>query len=237
MGYPKKNDLIMKIIVVWLLLSFFNCSDGNKDKSVSKQNITPSVNTHLQMTKFDIAKYEENIKKDPSYEGYAKDKNTYVKQYHVIKDGYVEDTYTKSIVQNYVEEVITNDRFRDIYTFDNTGILQSVKHYFGNNLEIGKWEFYQNGTIVKTENKDEHYAFDLNKVLKYGKDKKVDFTKTGEILKTQSKKDNAYVWEINWNTGKIAGDGESYLFKKAILKGDTGAELSVTEYTMNPLAR
>ncbi|AZA79537.1 hypothetical protein EG347_19550 [Chryseobacterium sp. G0186] len=227
----------MKIIVVWILLSFFNCSDGNKGKSVSKQNITSSVNTNLQMTKFDIAKYEANIKKDPSYEGYAKDKNTYVKQYHVIKDGYVEDTYTKSIVQNYVEEVITNDRLRDIYTFDNAGTLQSVKHYFGNNLEIGKWEFYQNGNLVKTEDKDEHYAFDLKKVLQYGKDKKVDFTKTGEILKTQSKKDNAYVWEINWNTGKIAGDGESYLFKKAILNGNTGAELSITEYTLNPLAR
>ncbi|MGU3373616.1 hypothetical protein [Chryseobacterium sp. M5A1_1a] len=227
----------MKIIFIWLLLSFFNCSEGNKEKSVSNQNITPSVNTNLQMTKFDIAKYEANIKKDPSYEGYAKDKDTYVKQYHVIKDGYVEENYTKSLVQNYVEEVITHNRIRDVYTFDNTGILQSVKHYFGSNLEIGKWEYYKNGTVVKTEDKDENYTFDLNKVLKYGKDKKVDLTKNGEILRSQSKKYNAHVWEINWNTGKMAGDGESYLFKKAILNGNTGAELSVTEYTMNPLAR
>lgn len=237
MGYIKKNDLIMKIIFIWILLSFFNCSESNKEKSVSNQNITPSVNTNLQMTKFDIAKYEANIKKDPSYEGYAKDKDTYVKQYHIIKDGYVEETYTKSLVQNYVEEVITHNRIRDIYTFDNTGTLQSVKHYFGNNLEIGKWEYYQNGAVVKTEDKDENYAFNLNKVLKYGKDKKVDFTKNGEISRSQSKKYNAYVWELNWNTGKMAGDGESYLFKKAILNGNTGAELSVTEYTLNPLAR
>ncbi|MFP3833311.1 hypothetical protein [Chryseobacterium sp. SIMBA_028] len=227
----------MKIIFIWLLLSFFNCSEGNTGKSVSNQNIIQSVNTNLQMTKFDIAKYEANIKKDPSYEGYAKDKDTYVKQYHIIKDGYVEEAYTKSLVQNYVEEIITHNRFRDIYIFDNTGTLQSVKHYFGNHLEIGKWEYYQNGAVVKTEDKDENYAFDLNKVLKYGKDKKVDFTKNGEISRSQSKKYNAYVWELNWNTGKMAGDGESYLFKKAILNGNTGAELSVTEYTLNPLAR
>lgn len=237
MGYLKKNDLSMKIIFVWLLLSFFSCSNGSKEKPVSNQNITPSVNNNLQMTKFDIAKYEAKIKADPSYEGYAKDGNVYVKQYHVIKDGYVEETYNRDIVQHYVEEVITHNRFRDIYTFDHTGTLQSVKHYFGNNLEIGKWTYYQNGTVVNTEDKDKNYAFDLNKVLQYGKDRKVDFTKNGEISRSESKQYNAHVWEITWNTGKIAADGESYLFKKVILNGNTGAELSSKEYYLNPLAR
>lgn len=238
MGYIKKQDLIMKIIFISLLLSLLNnCSEGNKGKTISGQNITTSVNTNSQMTRFDIPKYEANLKKNPSYEGYAKDDHTYVKQYHIIKDGYVEEAYTRSLVQNYVEEVITNNRIRDVYTFDHEGTLQSIKHYFGNSLEIGKWTYYQNNNVVKTEDKDENYTFNLDKVLQYGKNKKVDFTKNGEISRSKSPKYNTYVWELEWNTGKLAGDGESYLFKKVILNGNTGAELSSTEYTLNPLAR
>lgn len=238
MGFIKKNDLIMKIIFVWLLsMLFYNCSESNKEKKALNQNIITSANTNVQMRKFDITKYESNIKKDPSYEGFWKSKDIYVKQYHVIKDGYVEEGYTKNLVQNYVEIEIKDDKFRDVYAFDNTGILQSVKHYFGNNLEIGKWTYYKNNNVVKTENKDENYAFTLDQVLKYGKDKKVDFVKTGEISKSKSQEYNMYVWEISWNTGKIADDGESYLFRKVILNGNTGAELSSKEYYLNPLAR
>lgn len=119
-----KKDLIMKIILVLILSMFFyNCSENNKEKKALKQNIAASERSNLQIRKFDIAKYETNIKKDPSYEGYWKSKDVYVKQYHVIKDGYVEEGYTKNLVQNYVEIEIKDDKFRDVYTFDNTGIL------------------------------------------------------------------------------------------------------------------
>lgn len=46
-----------------------------------------------------------------------------------------------------------------------------------------------------------------------------------------------YVWEISWNTGKIDDDEESYLFRKVILNGNTGAELSSKEFYLNPIAR
>lgn len=238
MGFIKKNDLIMKIIFVGLLsMLFCNCSEKNKEKIALNQIVRTSANTNSQMRKFNVTKYESNIKKDPSYEGYWKDKDIYVKQYHLIKDGYIEGNYTRSIVQNYVEIEIKNNKFRDVYTFENTGILKSIKHYFGNNLEVGKWIYYQNNNIVKTEDKDENYTFTLDQVLKYGEHKKVNFLKTGEISKSQSKDYGMYVWEISWNTGKINNDGESYLFRKVILNGNTGAELSSKEYYQNPLAR
>ncbi|WP_419868500.1 hypothetical protein [Chryseobacterium sp. CT-SW4] len=229
-----KKDIAFFIMV---LMSFFSnsCTENNKGKTSVYQEIITSSNIDVQKKKFDIEKYELNIKKDPSYEGYWKDKNTYIKQYHIIKDGYVEETYTKDLVESYVEEIIKNDRYRDVYTFDKTGSLQSVKHYFGSNLEIGKWLYYKKDVIVKTENKDENYAFTLEEVLKYGKTQKVDFTKTGEISKTTQS--GVHVWELDWNTGKISEDGESYLFKKVILDGNTGKEISTKEYYSHPFVR
>ncbi len=59
----------------------------------------------------------------------------------------------------------------------------------------------------------------------------------GEIKKVKKEESKIYCWEVTWNTGKISSDGESYTFKKVILDGKTGRELSSKEFTMNPLSR
>lgn len=235
MGYIKKNDSLMKIISIMLFtILFSNCE---KSKSEPFQQSTSISNKNMQATKFDIEKYESNLKKNPLYEGFQKDENVFVKQYHIIKNGYVEDGYSRNIVENYVEELVGKDRYKTKFTFDKNGNLESKKFYFGNNLEIGKWEYFKNGTLTKTENKDENYPFSLDEVLKFGKKNNVDFHKTGEISKKLSSEYNKYVWELTWNTGKLKADGKTYIFRKVILDGKTGEKLYDKEYELNPLKR
>lgn len=234
MGYFKNQNLIMNTILIFLFL-LIGCTKDLKKESNLKLNKSMEINDSLQIKKFDIEKFESNLKKNPSYEGYQKNKETYIKQFYTIKSGYIEDSYTRNLVENYIEQYITNDRFNTFYKYDKSGELQFVSYYFGKNLEIGEWITYENGKIIKKEDKEEKYSFKFNQVLKYCKDKGMNLLKKGEVLKT--KDGQKYTWEITWNTGKVAEDGESYLFKKIILDGNTGKEISIKEYTFNPLGR
>ncbi len=140
-------------------------------------------------------------------------------------------------MENYVEEIITDYRYRDIYTFDHNGNLISVKKFFGNNLEIGSWIYYKDENVDRRENKDIGYSFTLKDVLVYGKKNNIDFLKSGDIKKIQFGASNQKAWELTWNTGKLTGDGETYLFRKVILDGKSGKELASKEYLLNPLIR
>ena len=232
MGYFKKKNLISKIILLYLFLIFCN-SCNLKEIKIEESKL---MNTNIQTQKFDIEKYESNLKTNPLYEGYQKDERIFVKQFHTIKDGYIEETYTKTLVENYYEQYISDDRFETFYKYDAKGILLSVSHYFADNVQIGKWKYYENGNLIKTEDKDIGYSFDIYKVIKYGKDNKVDFNKTGEIIKSSSPKFSKNVWELNWNTGTFSEDDRS-LFRSVILDGNNGNVLSKSEYYINPLHR
>ncbi|SHE38615.1 hypothetical protein SAMN05443633_101137 [Chryseobacterium arachidis] len=235
MGYIKKNDSLMKIVIIILFGILFNNCEKNKSEIIVQNTSISKKN--MQTINFDIEKYESNIKKNPLYEGFQKDENTYVKQYHIIKDGYVEDGYSKNIIEHYVEEFIGKDRYKTKFTFNKNGNLESKKKYFGNNLEIGKWEYFKNGVLSKTENKDENFSFGLDDVLKFGKKNNIDFQKTGEISRQFSKEFNKYIWELTWNTEKLKADGKTYIFRKVILSGLTGEKLYDKEYDLNPLRR
>lgn len=235
MGNSKKQNLMIQVILSLALL-LLSC----RQKEFNKTYIS-NKHKNMQSTedkkKFDINKYEENLKKNEFYEGYRRDAHTYVKQYHFIKQGYVEETYNRNLVENYVEEVITDDRYRDIYTFDHDGNLISVKKYFGNGVEIGSWIYYEGDRIDRQENKDVGFSFTLQDVLVYGKKNNVDFLRSGDIKKIQFGPSNSNAWELTWNTGKISADGETYLFRKVILDGKSGKELVSKEYFLNPLIR
>lgn len=236
MGNFKKQNLIL-IFTLLLTQFFFNCvNKKNEESNIEYLNNKKMENSEIPK-RFDISNYESNIKKNPFYTGFQKDTETFVKQYHTIKEGYVEEKYTRELVQNYVEEVIIQNRFRDIYTFDNKGILQSLKHYFGNDLEVGEWTYYQNDKRMKVEDKDIGYEFNIHDVINYGKKNKINLLKTGEISKIKFGSLNTFCWQIKWNTGILDKDGESYRFKEVILDGKTGKELSSNEFFMNPLSR
>ncbi len=233
MGNFKKQSIIIVLFIAFLNL---NCNDSKKvEKNKFEKN--KMMTNESQVRNFDIEKYEDNLKKSSEYDGYSINQDTYVKQYHIVKEGYIEETYQKNLVANYVEEIILNNKFRDVHSFDNNGKIISTKHYFGNSLEIGKWVFYEKENQVNIEDKDENFQFSLDQVIKYGKQNEVDFLKTGEIIKSNSKIHNCHVWELTWNTGKMENDGESYLFKKVILNANSGKQLETKEFYLNPLAR
>ena len=82
MGYFKKKNLISKIILLYLFLIFCN-SCNLKEIKIEESKL---MNTNIQTQKFDIEKYESNLKTNPLYEGYQKDERIFVKQFHTIKD-------------------------------------------------------------------------------------------------------------------------------------------------------
>lgn len=230
MGYITSKNII--IVTTTLLLSS-GCTKINMEKQ-NIQKDTKMISNFPQKV-FDINKYESELRKNSNYEGYWKDENIFVKQYHIIKEGYIEEGYTKDLVENYIEEEILKNRLRDIYIYSNQGVLQSIKHYFGNNLEIGEWATFKNGILLKKEDKEENYKFKFIQVLEYCKNKNMDLLTKGEIAKR--KIDQNYIWEITWNTGIISENGESYLFKNIMLDGTTGKEIRIKEYYFNPLVR
>lgn len=230
MGYITSKNII--IVTTTLLLSS-GCTKINMEKQ-NIQKDTKMISNFPQKV-FDINKYESELRKNSNYEGYWKDENIFVKQYHIIKEGYIEEEYTKDLVENYVEEEIFKNRLRDVYIYSNQGVLQYIKHYFGNNLEIGEWASFKNGILLKKEDKEKNYKFKFTQVLDYCKDKNIDILTKGEIVKR--KIDQNYIWEITWNTGIISENGESYLFKNIMLDGTNGKEISIKEYYFNPLVR
>jgi len=236
MGYFKKQNLAINLFFLSILF-LVNCNDFKTEKRSINEQYNKPMDNKIQLPRFDINKYEANLKKNPDYEGYQKDQDTYVKQYHSIKEGYVEENYEKSIVENYVEQYISNNRFETFQTYDKDGLLQSVTHYFADNVEIGEWYYYKDEKLVKTEDKDKNYPFSLDKVLEYGKKNNVDFTKSGKLSRFYSKAYGSYIYELQWNTGKKSADIEKSLFRKVVLDGSNGKELKSEEYYINPLAR
>lgn len=236
MGTFKKENFIINLFLICFLF-LINCNNIKKEDINVNTKYNKPMDKNLKLPHFDVEKYEANLKRNPLYEGYQKDKNTYVRQSHGIKDGYIEETYTKSLVTNYVEQYIGDDRFETFYIYDNNGNLRSISHYFADNLEIGKLNYYKNDILVKTQDKDENYPFSLEKVLKYGKDNHVDFTKTGMLSRSYSKTYGTYIWDLNWNTGKKSDNGEKFIFKKEILDGNSGKVLLSKEYHTNLFQR
>lgn len=233
-----ENQSLIFFLIFFSTQFLFSCTDQkNKQEINLKSQKNNSMENHKIPKRFDIQSYESKIKKDPFYEGYQKDSKTFVKQYHILKNGYVEENYTKEIVQNYVEEIITEDRFRTVYTFDNKGILYSIKKYFGNNLEIGEWIYFQDEKKTNVEDKDSGYQFLIHDVINYAKSKNLNLLKTGDIERIRYHEQNFPAWKIKWNTGTLSADGESYLFKEIILDGKTGRELESKDFFLNPLAR
>jgi len=235
MGYFKKQNLAINLFLIILFL--VNCNDFKTEKRNITGQYNKQMDNKMQLPRFDIAKYEANLKKNPDYEGYQKDEATYVKQYHTIKEGFIEEKYDKSIVENYVEQLISNNRFETFQTYDKDGFLLSVTHYFADNMEIGKWSYYKDEKLVKTEDKDKNFQFSLDEVLKYGKKNNIDFTKSGKLSRFYSKTYGSYIYELQWNTGKKSADMEKSLFRKVLLDGRDGKELKSEEYYINPLAR
>lgn len=112
MGYITSKNII--IVTTTLLLSS-GCTKINMEKQ-NIQKDTKMISNFPQKV-FDINKYESELRKNSNYEGYWKDENIFVKQYHIIKEGYIEEEYTKDLVENYIEEEILKNRLRDIYIF------------------------------------------------------------------------------------------------------------------------
>lgn len=237
MGYIKKRNLVSYIFLLCVLSILFENCNFEKKNLIKNKNVNLTINRNVQMQKFDIEKYESNLRRNPLYEGYQKDEDTFVKQFYTIKNGYIEKMYTKSLVQNYIEQYIRKDRFEDYYIYDKDGALQTVTHFFGNDLEIGKWLFYEDHKLIKTDDKDKNYPFNLDSVLSFGKRNKVDFTRSGKITRSKSSKYGFYVWDLTWNTGIKSPDGEKSIFKNVILDGASGKILFEEEYMVNPLSR
>lgn len=235
MGYFKKQNLAIYLLISFLFL--VNCNDFKTEKRNITEQYNEPMDKKMQLPRFDIDKYEANLKKNPDYDGYQKDPDTYVKQYHSIKEGYIEEKFEKSIVENYVEQLISNNRFETFQIYDKGGFLLSVTHYFADNIEIGQWLYYKDEKLVKTEDKDKNFQFSLDKVLEYGKKNNVDFTKSGKLSRFYSKTYGTYIYELQWNTGKKSADIERSLFRKVVLDGSNGKELKSEEYYINPLAR
>jgi hypothetical protein len=187
------------------------------------------------MQKFDINKYEENLKKDNGYEGYSKSNTVYVKQYHGIKEGFVEESYTKSLVENYTEEYQNSNGFKDVMTYDKAGILTSLKKYFRDNVEVGIWQTYDASGRLKEEiNKDEHYTFSINDVLLFGKKNNVDFAKTGKVWREYNNEYKKYIWLLDWNTGKAGKAIDESIFRMVILDATNGNTISDKTKSIKP---
>jgi hypothetical protein len=190
------------------------------------------------MQKFDINKYEENLKKDNGYEGYNKSNTVYVKQYHSIKEGYVEESYTKNLVENYIEENQYSNGFKDVMLYDKAGILTSLKKYFRDNVEIGIWQTYDaSGSLIEEINKDEHYTFSIDDVLLFGKKNNVDFAKTGKVWREYSNEYKKYIWLLDWNTGKAGKAIDESIFRTVILDATNGISISDKTKSIQPVIR
>jgi hypothetical protein len=188
------------------------------------------------MQKFDINKYEENIKKDNGYEGYNKSNTVYVKQYHSIKEGYIEEGYAKNLVENYIEEYRYTNGFKDIKIYDKEGILIKVEKYFGDNLEIGNWQNYDvSGRLTGEIKKDEHYKFSIDDILLFGKKNNVEFAKTGKILREYNEGYKKYIWLLDWNTGKTGKAIDESIFRTVILDAADGSTISDKTKSIQPV--
>lgn len=209
------------------ILLFINCNgQNNKTYEKEKEN----------MEKFNIKEYETRLETNPFYEGYE-EKNSYIKQYHLIKDGYVEESYSKNIVTFYVEEIITDTAYKTVKKYYKDGSMESIKYFFNDNLEIGNWEYFQDGKVIKTENKDQNYKTSLNDIIAFGDERNVDFTKSGNVTREFSNKINKYIWTLDWNTGKQSDNEEEYLFKKIIIDDSDKKIIKEESYFVNPFVR
>jgi len=217
----KKIGLIAMLFGITIA---FSCNSiGQKDNKLK----------HTSMERFNIEKYEKNIESNPSYEGYQVNDSVFIKQYHIIKEGIVEDKYNRNIVINYIEEAKANNGFKTVKVFNKGGEIILIKHFFKDNVEIGLWQWVQSGEIIREENKDKGYLFGINDVLMYGKQNNVDFSTTGKIEKGHT--GNTPMWKLEWNTQKLGVSEGQMVFKNVSINASNGKIITSKEYSVNPI--
>ncbi|WP_162902931.1 hypothetical protein [Taibaiella koreensis] len=152
------------------------------------------------MKHFDIARYEQQIKADPHYEGFAPDKDHYVWEHYRLDPDYLDEGYDKALVAGYVQA--NEDRkeaIKEVFQFDREGRLQSTATYFSTSLEIGIWRRWnERGQLVTETDKDKSYPFALPQVLDFARQKGADLRTTGTVKRRYDSALKQYVWLLSW---------------------------------------
>ena len=149
---------------------------------------------------FDIKGYYERSK-EPEYEGYYKEDNTYVRQFGDSLSGFVEYETSPSL-----EEV-----FQIYRRFYPNGSLMLKGLNFPNDFEKGIWKEYdEQGNLIKETDYDKGFDYTWEDLLKLLKKREVDIKDTDNT--TIRKEDG------NWRFSYVKG----IYIHDVIIHGKTG---------------
>jgi len=204
MGSAQKNAL--KYMIAAAILCGLAACNGvapaqqapGKD-TPAKYSDTVAANP-IPMKRFDIARYEQKIKADPEYEGYAPDKDHFIWEAYIPDPAYLDEGYNQALIAGYARtEEDRWEAIKETSEFDREGRLKATRTYFNDYLEVGIWRRWNvQGQMIEETDKDKPYPFTLRQVLDFAGQKGADLRTTGSVKRDYDTTLKQYVWRLTW---------------------------------------
>lgn len=190
----------------WFSLTVLLCSCGQAETQQRTQqdstgikgdNTTKKIQTMVR--KFDIERFEKNMIADPFYDGRKLEDGTYVQEYFIPRPNIDIEPFSRAAAEFFVERIENKNGFEELITYYNNGEIKEYKKFFSRELEVGIWKYYnQDGSLIKTIDKDLGYKFNLDDVIKFGKRNAVDFHQDGDLKRGFSERFKKNIWTVSW---------------------------------------
>jgi len=193
----------MNQFIFFILLLVSNCNNQQINNSTTIQS-----NSKLQET-FNIAEFKDKLK-DPNYEGYKLDDQTFVQQFGDDETGYIEKV---------IPEAGYFILFKEYYP---SGTLKMKgKTYKYGNFQKGEWiECNSKGEVVKQTNYDEPFTYGFDEIKSYCEANDIDLKDNGTTLNRAFEADKP-IWYLSYNTRELELD--AYIIKNLEISGSDGS--------------
>lgn len=204
-----------------ILSMCMSCQSKSQDiKSMNSHKKTTMIEKITPEKRFNITEFTKKINSDKDYYGFTTNEGIEIRQLAIMDEKHFALDFNPQFVIQYIQKETSQDRFSEKYYFDKDGTLTEYNKYFFD-VEVGIWKTYsKEGKILTELNKDEHYPFSVNDVVKFSKEHQGDLSKNGSIKRYFDTKLNKYVYEIEWVV-----DAPSRSYTRAFILDGTNGQI------------
>jgi len=200
-----KNHNIWIQLLIWTWFALTTSCTAQSKQTSEKSGLS---NNNEMNEIFDIAAYNENIK-DPSYEGYELNDDTFVQQFGDEESGFIEKFVPK---EGYFL------LFKEYYPDGKLKLKGKIYKY--GSFQKGEWlEYDSTGKETGKSNFDDPFTFGFKDVESYCSSEEIDLKDSGTTLNRKIVDGNP-VWFLSYNTGKLELD--AYVIENLEISGKDG---------------